>query len=148
MGCLLAAVVPLTLWAAPSLHGTPRVRVDVHDGGTFIRQHALRRGLGRYGYVRQERFRVWVAATPAMLDDVRRQLSRPAAAVELPTAASDWAQWTSYGNDHVFTPDGVEMIEDGGIHSLPYSLMIVGLVMPAAGWAALRARGTPGRAGG
>ena len=138
---LACAAVTAVLWAMPASHPSPAVRADWVDRGTVVTVHLVRRGLDRHGFVYQTRDRVWYAPTAASLDDVRRTRAGGDSSAELAaTAQSQWAQYTWYGNNHVYGPDGRGFVEQGVTDTVPYSLAIIVLATPAGMWAVVRMR--------
>ena len=145
---LLAATVPLTLWAVPGARGRPTLRVTWADsGGNLVSQWIVRRGFGRGGYVHQEQTLTWEAATPAGLAGVRAAHARdPRSLIDLPPTDAWKLQYTEYGNNHAFLAHGLELTDAGVIRTLPYSLMVAVLAAPAvvgcavAGWRGTRRR--------
>ena len=131
LSSLAMAAVPLAVWAA----GPSRWAVSVGwaDDGRVIAERIVRTGFDRHGVVRQSRTRLWQAATSADLADVRQ--AHAIGAVDLPPPRSQWLQFTTYGNDHVYA-GGRSLTESGAVASVPYGLMAVALATPAAAWAA------------
>ena len=137
MGSLLAALVPLAVWAVPACHPPPWQWVNGGDQGTTVQQQIVRLGLDRHGLVYQFRDRQWDAPTAAALDEVRRSLLDQTSA-ELPPSQSQWFQLTGYGNDHVFdAATGRQLTEFGGVRTVPYAAVAVAMATPAIGWAVL-----------
>lgn len=130
---LLLSLVPLMLWAVPAIHPAPRVRpVWTDRGGDQVTQWVTRKGFDRHGWVHQEQTLQWTAVRPATLDGVRAVYTpNTLGQVDLPPTESWKLQYHLYGNNHVQLPRGVELMNSGLLHTLPYSVMAIALATPA-----------------
>ena len=132
---LVASLVPLTLWAVPASHPRPVVRIRWLDRGVYIDQRVILSGLDRDGFVHQERNQSWEAGNPAALTDLRlAHAADPARLARLPPAEAWRPQWVDYGNNHVWLPHGVQLIDAGLTRTLPYTWVAAAMLMPAALW--------------
>ena len=132
---MLAALAPLTLWAVPATHPRAVTRVRWYDRVTWIALWIEVEGFDRHGWVDRTWERSWTAPTRAALNPVR-QAHAAGRLTEWPPTESWRPQFSDYGNNHVYLPGGVELIDDGKRHVLPYHAVAAVLAAPGLAWVA------------